>query len=95
MFILGWILVLLLTLQSMLLVMESYIVFGNNLEDGSYGPTLITEHFLSLPEQVGSQILGQKRKVWALHGHLSLDSITGITVGSQIKAGDKIAKGGE
>tara|TARA_B110000444_G_C18850128_1_gene604894 strand:+ start:475 stop:1095 length:621 start_codon:yes stop_codon:yes gene_type:complete len=68
--------------------------FGNNLEDGSYGPTLITEHFLSLPEQVGSQILGQKRKVWALHGHLSLDSITGITVGSQIKAGDKIAKVG-
>ena len=68
--------------------------FGNNLEDGSYGPTLITEHFLSLPEQVGSQILGQKRKVWALHGHLSLDSITGITVGSQIKAGDIIAKVG-
>jgi len=68
--------------------------FGNNLEDGSYGPTLITEHFLSLPEQVGSQILGQKKKVWALHGHLSLDSITGITVGSQIKAGDIIAKVG-
>lgn len=68
--------------------------FGNNSEDGSYGPTLITEHFLSLPEKVGSQTLGKKRKVWALHGHLSLDSITGITVGSKLKKGEIIAKVG-
>ena len=68
--------------------------FGNNSEDGSYGPTIITEHFISLPEKVGSQTLAPKTKVWALHGHLSLDSLTGLKVGTRIKAGEIIAKVG-
>jgi murein DD-endopeptidase MepM/ murein hydrolase activator NlpD len=66
--------------------------FGNNTEDGSYGPTIITEHYLSLPEVVGSQNFGPKTKVWALHGHLSSDSLTGLEIGSQIKAGEMIAR---
>jgi murein DD-endopeptidase MepM/ murein hydrolase activator NlpD len=66
--------------------------FGNNSEDGSYGPTIVTEHYVSLPEEVGSQNFGSKTKVWALHGHLSLDSLKDLEIGSQIKAGEMIAK---
>ena len=68
--------------------------FGNNSEDGSYGPTIITEHYVSLPEDVGSDVFGPKRKIWALHGHLSRGSIQNLEIGSPIKAGEIIAKVG-
>ena len=68
--------------------------FGNNSEDGSYGPTIITEHYISLPEEVGSDVFGRKRKIWALHGHLSMGSIQNLEIGSPVKAGEISAKVG-
>jgi murein DD-endopeptidase MepM/ murein hydrolase activator NlpD len=68
--------------------------FGINAEAGSYGPTIITEHNIALPIGVGSEKLHPHQKVWALHGHLSSESIENLEVGSSFQAGDIIAKVG-
>jgi murein DD-endopeptidase MepM/ murein hydrolase activator NlpD len=68
--------------------------FGINSEAGSYGPTIITEHYIGLPTEVGSERFHSKQKVWALHGHLSSESIENIEIGTYFKAGDIIAKVG-
>ena len=52
---------------------------GNNAEDGSYGPTIITKHDF------------EGKDLWALHGHLSLESLDQVEVGQNIKEGDVIA----
>ena len=61
--------------------------FADNDEDGSYGPTIITEHQLVIE--------GQRRSIWLLHGHLSRQSLTGLNVGTHINKGDQIASIGE
>lgn len=63
-----------------------------NDEPGSYGPTLITEHHLSLPDAVGGQHMQQARTFWVLYGHLSWDSLQDWTVGDRFEAGDVIAR---
>lgn len=65
--------------------------FGDNSEDGSYGPTIITEHTVSLPVYVGAKDKAAPVKIWVLHGHLSRESLIGLEVGRTIKAGDRIA----
>ena len=61
--------------------------FADNDEDGSYGPTIITEHQLVID--------GQRRSIWLLHGHLSRQSLVGLNVGTRINKGDQIASIGE
>ena len=61
--------------------------FADNDEDGSYGPTIITEHQLIIE--------GQRRSIWLLHGHLSRQSLVGLNVGTHINKGDQIASIGE
>ena len=61
--------------------------FADNDEDGSYGPTIITEHQL--------MIEGIQTKLWVLHGHLSRTSLEHLEVGSVIKRGDEIGAMGE
>ena len=61
--------------------------FADNDEDGSYGPTIITEHQLVIE--------GQRRSIWLLHGHLSRQSLVGLNVGTRINKGDQIASIGE
>jgi len=61
--------------------------FADNDEDGSYGPTIITEHQLVIE--------GQSRSIWLLHGHLSRESLVGLKVGTCINKGDQIASIGE
>ena len=50
--------------------------FGINGADGDYGPTLVTQ------QQVGQETL------WALFGHLSLESLRGKTIGMHIRRGE-------
>lgn len=69
--------------------------FGINPEDGSYGPTIITEHVVSLPVTVGSTNVGGLQKIWVLHGHLSSNSLAGLSVGKKILSGQKIATIGD
>ena len=64
---------------------------GTNPEPGSYGPTIITEHIVSLPKTVGSNELSPAEKIWVLHGHLSTESLDFLQVGDEISAGQKIA----
>ena len=52
--------------------------FGLNPADGDYGPTLVTQ------QQVGDETL------WALFGHLSLDSLADKHEGMPIQRGDVI-----
>jgi murein DD-endopeptidase MepM/ murein hydrolase activator NlpD len=52
---------------------------GYNSAEGDYGATLITEH------QLGDQ------QIWALHGHLSLDSLDLRHVGQSFRRGEIIA----
>jgi murein DD-endopeptidase MepM/ murein hydrolase activator NlpD len=52
---------------------------GINSEDGSYGPTIITKHDF------------EGKDLWALHGHLSLESLDHVEVGQDIEEGDVIA----
>ncbi|MDP6870064.1 MAG: peptidoglycan DD-metalloendopeptidase family protein [Candidatus Poseidoniaceae archaeon] len=52
---------------------------GINDEPGSYGPTIITKHQL------------EGRDIWALHGHLSLESLNLVEVGQSISEGQMIA----
>tara|TARA_B100001250_G_scaffold403327_1_gene417701 strand:+ start:574 stop:1194 length:621 start_codon:yes stop_codon:yes gene_type:complete len=69
---------------------------GINSEDGSYGPTIITEHLIKLPIAVGSNELLPVRKVWALHGHLSTESLDSVHQGMSINKGEVFARiGGE
>ncbi len=52
---------------------------GINEEPGSYGPTIITKHKID------------GKEIWALHGHLSVESLTTLRVGDLIKEGQQIA----
>ena len=49
--------------------------FADNNEEGSYGPTIITEHSI--------QIDGIQTSLWVLHGHLSRESLQGLKSGDQ------------
>jgi murein DD-endopeptidase MepM/ murein hydrolase activator NlpD len=56
--------------------------FANNDNHGDYGPTIILEHFT------------RGLKWYSLYGHLSRESIDGLTVGETIKKGKKFASFG-
>ena len=68
---------------------------GINPEDGSYGPTVITQHELPLPVSVGSKELSDIRKFWVLHGHLSTKSLDMVDVGDSVSQGQFIATIGD
>lgn len=68
---------------------------GINPEDGSYGPTIITQHELPLPASVGSKELTDVRKFWVLHGHLSTKSLDMVEVGDSVSQGQLIATIGD
>jgi murein DD-endopeptidase MepM/ murein hydrolase activator NlpD len=68
---------------------------GINPEEGSYGPTIITQHELALLASVGSQELGDIRKFWVLHGHLSTKSLDMVEVGESVSQGQLIATIGD
>jgi murein DD-endopeptidase MepM/ murein hydrolase activator NlpD len=57
--------------------------FKDNDNFGDYGPTIILEHDIN-----GTTF-------YTLYGHLSRKSLTGLTAGERIKAGDKIAELGD
>jgi murein DD-endopeptidase MepM/ murein hydrolase activator NlpD len=65
--------------------------FGVNDEDGSYGPTLITEHHLSLPMNPGGPITGAPVTFWVLYGPLSLESIEHLKKGQSFVRGEQLA----
>ena len=69
--------------------------FAINYESGSYGPTIITEHEVELAEEYSPNAAVSMRKVWILHGHLSLESLEGLDVGAVIKKGQQIATLGD
>lgn len=52
-------------------------------QPGNYGPTIVTRH------QLDGKVL------FALHGHLSRDSLKGLEIGHSFKTGDKIAEIGD
>ncbi|MGO4771349.1 peptidoglycan DD-metalloendopeptidase family protein [Flavobacterium sp. W22_SRS_FK3] len=54
--------------------------FKNNIGLGDYGPTIILEHQI------------ENEKFYTLYGHLSLESIEGISVGDFLKKGEYFAK---
>jgi murein DD-endopeptidase MepM/ murein hydrolase activator NlpD len=54
--------------------------FKNNIGLGDYGPTIILEHEI------------ENQKFYTLYGHLSLESIEGISVGDFFKKGEYLAK---
>lgn len=56
---------------------------GVNPAEGDYGPTIITAHQL------------QNRPIWALHGHLSIDSLVGKRPGDTLKRGGVIGHLGD
>lgn len=64
---------------------------GVNAEDGSYGPTLITEHHLSLPSTPGEPLSGAPVTFWVLYGHLSLQSIEHLEKGQSFVRGEQLA----
>jgi murein DD-endopeptidase MepM/ murein hydrolase activator NlpD len=64
---------------------------GVNDEEGSYGPTLITEHHLSLPMYPGGPITGAPVTFWVLYGHLSLESIEHLEKGQTFVRGEQLA----
>jgi len=53
--------------------------FKNNVGLGDYGPTIILEHEI------------QNEKFYTLYGHLSLESLEGLSVGKSFKKGEQIA----
>lgn len=61
--------------------------FADNDEDGSYGPTIITQHTVPID--------GVDKTLWVLHGHLSRESLTSLEPGARIKKGEQIACMGE
>ena len=66
-----------------------------NDEDGSYGPTLITEHTVCLPAKVGGPLAEETSTFWVLYGHLSWDSISGWKKGDTFARGDLLARLGD
>lgn len=66
--------------------------FGINPEDGSYGPTIITEHDIDLIKSSELSLESSSDKFWVLHGHLSKQSLNGLEIGMKINSGDVIAK---
>ncbi len=66
-------------------------MFQNNAEEGSYGPTLITKHTLSLPSKIGSEEIGEVQTFWVLYGHLSSDVLTMWTAGQSFAEGEVLA----
>jgi len=61
--------------------------FADNDVDGSYGPTIITQHELLID--------GKAQTIWVLHGHLSRESLHDLVVGVPIKKGQQIATMGD
>ena len=53
--------------------------FKDNANFGDYGPTIIVEHHLN------------ERTLYSLYGHLSRESLTGLTIGMPVKSGQQIA----
>ena len=51
---------------------------ANNNRRGDYGPTLVTEHYIN-----GIQL-------FALYGHLTLDTLSSAELGDTFKAGDQL-----
>lgn len=66
-----------------------------NDEEGSYGPTLITEHSMALPQRIGGPVEGEVQHFWVLYGHLSWDSIKGWKKGDSFDAGVVLAAMGD
>ena len=64
---------------------------GVNAEDGSYGPTLITQHHLPLPSHPGGPASGPPVTFWVLYGHLSLQSIEHLEKGQSFVRGEPLA----
>jgi len=58
--------------------------FHNNANPKDYGPTLILEH------EVTSELT-----FYTLYGHLSCDSLDGLTIGKRVAAGEEVARLGE
>ena len=56
---------------------------GVNEEDGSYGPTIIIKHEL------------EGKPIWALYGHLSMESLEMVSEGMSVEEGQVIATVGE
>ena len=54
--------------------------FADNDTDGSYGPTIITEHRIA--------IQGVEQKLWVLLGHLSRSSLQSLEIGTAFRRGD-------
>ncbi len=57
--------------------------FANNMNYGDYGPTIILKHYI------------KEQTFYTLYGHLSLESINRLTVGTVFKKGEKIATLGD
>lgn len=57
--------------------------FNYNMGVGDYGPTILLEHHI------------EKQKFYTLYGHLSLESITNIKVGTFYKKGQQLATLGD
>ncbi len=66
--------------------------FGINSEDGSYGPTIITQHQVSLASHVGSQKMNPITTIWVLHGHLATESLEGLEIGQDVRGGQLLAR---
>ena len=66
--------------------------FGINTEEGSYGPTIITQHRVALATKVGSQQMNPLTTIWVLHGHLASESLEGLEVGQAICGGQLLAR---
>ena len=66
--------------------------FGINCEEGSYGPTIITQHQVSLASHVGSQQMNPLATIWVLHGHLASESLEGLQLGQEIRGGQLLAR---
>lgn len=56
---------------------------GVNEEDGSYGPTIIIKHEI------------EGRPIWALYGHLSMESLEMVSQGMEVAEGQVIATVGD
>ena len=66
--------------------------FGINSEEGSYGPTIITQHQVSLARHVGSQQMNPLTTIWVLHGHLATESLEGLEIGQEVRGGQLLAR---
>ncbi|MGB1587250.1 MAG: peptidoglycan DD-metalloendopeptidase family protein [Poseidonia sp.] len=62
-----------------------------NDEDGSYGPTLITQHHLALPDRVGGPLSETPVTFWVLYGHLSMATLERWKVGDRFEQGEVLA----